>query len=229
MKAGWFRHAEPFLQECIIAHPDEARTGVSRPTIKKFLETKYGLSISASTVTNINRAIAQGSEKGIFTLPKGPSGKVKLVKTTSDKEKENTAPTVPKTKSTKKPVATAKKPANTKKLTPATDARAKKPSAATSTKRPATVKKTPKPATTKSTLKPTTATKLSTKPTAKPKKAPIVKKPVKASAPKKTSTKRAPVKKTLTGTSSNKPTKAAAPKVKASPKKVARKAPTKRT
>ncbi|KAF8590545.1 hypothetical protein K439DRAFT_98046 [Ramaria rubella] len=77
------------IKECITAHPSEARAGVSRPTIKKFLETKYGLDISAGTVTNINRAIAHGAEKGLFTLPKGPSGKVKLTpKARSDAGKE---------------------------------------------------------------------------------------------------------------------------------------------
>ncbi|KAF8507258.1 hypothetical protein JB92DRAFT_2587190, partial [Gautieria morchelliformis] len=77
------------IKECITAHPTDARGGVSRPTIKKFLETKYGLDISASTVTNINRAIAHGAEKGFFALPKGPSGKVKLApKARSDAGKE---------------------------------------------------------------------------------------------------------------------------------------------
>lgn len=37
----------------------------------RYVETKYGLNISASTVTNINRAIAHGAEKGLFSLPKG--------------------------------------------------------------------------------------------------------------------------------------------------------------
>jgi histone H1/5 len=73
---------------------------------QRFLETKYGLDISAGTVTNINRAIAHGFEKGYFALPKGllarrnqahfihivnlgPSGKVKLApKARSDAGKE---------------------------------------------------------------------------------------------------------------------------------------------
>lgn len=67
---------------------EEARIGVSRPTIKKcvmplfvsyylskppirYLEDKYKLEITAAVNTNINRAIISGEEKGVFTLPKG--------------------------------------------------------------------------------------------------------------------------------------------------------------
>jgi hypothetical protein len=32
------------------------------------------------TVSNINRAIINGEKKGVFVLPKGASGKVKLAK-----------------------------------------------------------------------------------------------------------------------------------------------------
>ncbi|KAG5354181.1 hypothetical protein C0989_003694 [Termitomyces sp. Mn162] len=77
------------LQECIIAHPDEARTGVSRPTIKKFVETKYHVTLDHATASQLNRAITSGSEKGTFVLPKGPSGKVKLApKARTDAAKE---------------------------------------------------------------------------------------------------------------------------------------------
>ncbi|KAF9065322.1 hypothetical protein BDP27DRAFT_1229161 [Rhodocollybia butyracea] len=66
------------IKECITAHPDDARTGVSRPTIKKFVESKYKIDVNASAASQLNRAITSGNEKGVFVLPKGPSGKVKL-------------------------------------------------------------------------------------------------------------------------------------------------------
>jgi histone H1/5 len=43
------------------------------------------------TVSNINRAIINGEKKGVFVLPKGASGKVKLAKGAShDKEVSHT-------------------------------------------------------------------------------------------------------------------------------------------
>ncbi|KAJ3937044.1 MAG: hypothetical protein NXY57DRAFT_884563 [Lentinula lateritia] len=84
------------IKECIVTHPEEARTGVSRPTIKKFIEIKYGIDVNASTASQLNRAITSGSEKGIFVLPKGPSGKVKLApKVRHDAAKEVGAPSEP--------------------------------------------------------------------------------------------------------------------------------------
>ncbi|TFY51468.1 hypothetical protein EVG20_g10989, partial [Dentipellis fragilis] len=66
------------IKECIIAHPDEARSGVSRPAIKKFVESTYHIEPNASTNSHLARAITIGVEKGTFVLPKGPAGKVKL-------------------------------------------------------------------------------------------------------------------------------------------------------
>ncbi|KAI0031497.1 hypothetical protein K488DRAFT_79030 [Vararia minispora EC-137] len=66
------------IKECIAANPDDARHGVSRPQIKKFVEEKYGLEIKASQITQLSKAIANGEGKGIFVLPKGPSGRVRL-------------------------------------------------------------------------------------------------------------------------------------------------------
>jgi hypothetical protein len=88
------------IKECIVSHPEEARAGVSRPTIKKFVEDKYRIEVNASTASQLNRAISSGSEKGVFTLPKGPSGKVKLAR--HDAAKENATPAA------KKPVVKAK-------------------------------------------------------------------------------------------------------------------------
>ncbi|KAF8507260.1 hypothetical protein JB92DRAFT_2961408 [Gautieria morchelliformis] len=62
------------IRECIADAGD--RTGVSRPTIKKYIEEKYKMEVTASVISNINRSIAYGAEKGTFVLPKGPSGKV---------------------------------------------------------------------------------------------------------------------------------------------------------
>lgn len=52
----------------------------------EFMESRYGLEMTSLTVANINRAILKGQEKGVFELPKGPSGKVKLAKAAEDKE-----------------------------------------------------------------------------------------------------------------------------------------------
>jgi histone H1/5 len=66
-------------QECIVAHPEDARAGVSRPTIKKWLSQKYKLDLSsASNVNNLSNAIKRGAETGALVLPKGIGGKVKL-------------------------------------------------------------------------------------------------------------------------------------------------------
>ncbi|KAG9318863.1 etoposide-induced protein 2.4-domain-containing protein [Chiua virens] len=64
--------------ECIAANPEESRQGVSRPHIKKYVEEQYNLQIGNAQNTQLARAIATGAEKGIFVLPKGPAGKVKL-------------------------------------------------------------------------------------------------------------------------------------------------------
>ncbi|KAJ7489888.1 hypothetical protein B0H11DRAFT_1044813 [Mycena galericulata] len=98
------------IKECIIDSDAPARQGVSRNTIKKYAEQKYGLS-SAANVSQLNRAILSGVEAGIFVQPKGPSGCVKLApKVRSDASKENSKPV---SKSTSKTAAlkTSKVPA----------------------------------------------------------------------------------------------------------------------
>jgi hypothetical protein len=86
------------MQECIVAHPSDARGGVSRPTIKKvsaltlisssdlrltfpskFIESKYHIEVDAANASHLNRAITTGSKKGIFTLPKGACRLIKRV------------------------------------------------------------------------------------------------------------------------------------------------------
>ncbi|KAG6866099.1 hypothetical protein C0991_008851 [Blastosporella zonata] len=108
------------VTECIVDNKEDARQGVSRATIKKYAEDKYQLESTAANIYQLNRAITTGAEAGIFTLPKGPSGKVKLAaktKAVAGGAKEKVA-------SVKKPVPAkkvlagkAKAPAPAKKAT----------------------------------------------------------------------------------------------------------------
>ncbi|KAJ3515146.1 hypothetical protein NMY22_g14525 [Coprinellus aureogranulatus] len=99
------------IKECIVSHKEEVRQGVSRATIKKFAQEKYGLDMeSGSNQYQFSRAISTGVEGGIFVLPKGPSGKVKLApkgKAASSASKENAKPAAAKAPATKKAVAKA--------------------------------------------------------------------------------------------------------------------------
>jgi hypothetical protein len=55
----------------------------------QFAEETYQLEVSGANLYQLNRAISSGASAGIFTLPKGPSGKVKLApkkKSASDDE-----------------------------------------------------------------------------------------------------------------------------------------------
>jgi len=115
------------IKECIVAHPEDARIGVSRPLIKKFVETKYHIDMNALAASQLSRAITTGSEKGIFVLPKGPSGKVKLApQVKAEVAKENAKPAA------KKPTITKPKAAPTKKAT--TSRRVAQPKATTTAK-----------------------------------------------------------------------------------------------
>lgn len=105
------------IKEAILAHPEEARGGLSRPLIKKFLHTKHPATskISEASFNNhISRAIKSGADKKTFTLPKGPSGKVKLSAAAKAAPKKKPAAKKP---ATKKP--TVKKTAAKKKTTTA--------------------------------------------------------------------------------------------------------------
>lgn len=126
------------VKECITAHPDEARHGVSRPTIKKFVETKYKIHPNQTSNSQLARAITHGAEKGIFVLPKGPSGKIKLPpKGSSPHEttKENTSA------GAKAPISSTKAStkASTKKVLPAKA----QPTSAAMKKKMAAAKATP--------------------------------------------------------------------------------------
>ncbi|KAF8232303.1 hypothetical protein L208DRAFT_938732 [Tricholoma matsutake] len=117
------------IKECIAANPDDARHGVSRPQIKKYVETEYKLEIGAAQNTQLSKALGTGTEKGIFVLPKGPSGRVKLAPKAKPADtsatKENKPAAKPKTTSVKHKAtktATAKavttKATTTKRLLP---------------------------------------------------------------------------------------------------------------
>ncbi|KAG9126374.1 hypothetical protein FRC07_003680 [Ceratobasidium sp. 392] len=179
--------------ECIAAYPEEARSGVSRPMIKKFLEEQYKIDITPSHITNINRAIARGAETNVFSLPKGPSGKVKLASKKATEAKENHAPTTVKKASataTKKPTTTTKRAAASKATTTkkapltaskpkaktATTTKAAAPKAKSATvSKSSTTKSSTKPATKAATAKSTTKAAPAKKPAAT-KKAPVAKK-----------------------------------------------------
>ncbi|KAG8807039.1 hypothetical protein FRC18_005775, partial [Serendipita sp. 400] len=114
---------EDIIRECIAEATGDVRDGVSRPTIKKFIETRYGLEMNGLTVSNINRAIINGEKKGVFLLPKGASGKVKLAKGVPT-DKENNAPS---TKSAQRRLAVAKNNAKKEKAAAKTTSKATAP------------------------------------------------------------------------------------------------------
>lgn len=88
-------HHPPWIDmitECITTTPEGTRHGVSRPVIKKFVDSKYHLEMNPLASGQLNRAIHHGADKGKFILPKGPSGKVKLAPRPTEAAKENAKP-----------------------------------------------------------------------------------------------------------------------------------------
>ncbi|OWZ52140.1 histone H1/5 [Cryptococcus neoformans Tu259-1] len=176
----------PFLamiQEAISNHPTDSKKGVSRVSIKKYLEDKYKLDMSAAgNTSNLNGAIKRAVEKNELALPGGPSGRVKLVAAAKPKAAE------------KKPAAkksAAAKPAEKKTTTKA----APKKAASATTKKATTAKPTAAKAKAAAPAKKTVAKSAATKKTAEKKtaapkkaKAPAAKK---AAAPKKAASKKA--------------------------------------
>jgi len=162
------------IVDCIVANRDgSARSGVSRSIIKKYAQETYKLEPTGPALYQLNRAIASGVEVGLFVLPKGPSGKVKLAPKVPKISNENT-----------KPPSTKKAPA----AKPATKVAAKPKTA-----KAAPVKKAaPKTA---SKTAPKTASKTASK--AAPKTAarkPVAKAATKAAATKKVVAKKAAAK-----------------------------------
>ncbi|KAG2199030.1 hypothetical protein INT46_010270 [Mucor plumbeus] len=131
----------PTYENMIIAAVSnlKERKGSSRPAIKKYVLANYKVSPGAHFDSQISGAIRRGVAKDVFSLPKGLSGTIKLVKpekkvkssTTSDKKtdakketsekKASSTTTTKKTESAKK---TTKSPVKkvVKKKTAATKA-----------------------------------------------------------------------------------------------------------
>ncbi|KAJ7273558.1 hypothetical protein B0H12DRAFT_498165 [Mycena haematopus] len=136
------------IKECIASHPEDARQGVSRPQIKKFVETKYKLSIGTAQNTQLSKALAAGSEKKIFVLPKGPSGRVKLapkVKPADASTKENKS-TKPKPAAKTAKTATKAAPKAASKKAPAKPTAAAKAKPKTAAAKPKAAAAKPKAA-----------------------------------------------------------------------------------
>lgn len=95
------------IKECIVLRKEDVRQGVSRNTIKKYAEEAYKLEVTGTNLYQLNHAISTGAEKGIFVLPKGPSGKVKLAPSKAGGSKENSKPPSAKVETVKKPVVKA--------------------------------------------------------------------------------------------------------------------------
>jgi histone H1/5 len=155
------------IKEAIVNHPEDARAGVSRTTIKKYAEETYKLDMtSASNLHQLNLALTRGAEKETFVFPKGPSGKVKLAPKrprVPAEAKENTQP--PKKSTATKKVAEKTKAAPAKK---ASASRSRSTEKAPTTKKPSAITKkvattTKKAATVKKPTKKTTSTKNDTK------------------------------------------------------------------
>ncbi|BGP04800.1 hypothetical protein JCM10049v2_000602 [Rhodotorula toruloides] len=56
----------------------DAHDGASRPLIKKFIISKFKLEDNATTDGRIATAIRRGNESGVFALPKGFGGKIRI-------------------------------------------------------------------------------------------------------------------------------------------------------
>lgn len=55
-----------------------AQTVTESSPMLQFIEETYELEMNNANISLLNRAITHGAEHGIFSLPKGISGKVKL-------------------------------------------------------------------------------------------------------------------------------------------------------
>ncbi|CAO0803580.1 unnamed protein product [Mucor circinelloides] len=101
------------------------RKGSSRPAIKKYILANYKVSPGAHFDSQISGAIRRGAAKDVFSLPKGLSGTVKLVKPvkkTSEKTAEKKTSASKKSESAKK---TSAKKVVKKKAAPVANATAK--------------------------------------------------------------------------------------------------------
>lgn len=171
---------EDMIIEAIISYGEEGRSGLGRPTLKKVILAKHpdtGKLPLSSFSTHLNSAIVRGKDKGVFLLPKGVSGKVKLAAKAKHAAATSAAP---------KKITAAKKAApsssSTKKAKSST-------SKAASAKKTA-IKKAPAKTTTKKTPVKKASAKTTTAKKTPAKKAPAKKAPAKkAATTKKTTTK----------------------------------------
>ena len=171
---------EDMIIEAIISYGEEGRSGLGRPTLKKVILAKHpdtGKLPLSSFSTHLNSAIVRGKDKGVFLLPKGVSGKVKLAAKAKHAAGTSAAP---------KKITAAKKAApsssSTKKAKSST-------SKAASAKKTA-IKKAPAKTTTKKTPVKKASAKTTTAKKTPAKKAPAKKAPAKkAATTKKTTTK----------------------------------------
>lgn len=176
---------EDMIIEAIISYGEEGRSGLGRPTLKKVILAKHpdtGKLPLSSFSTHLNSAIVRGKDKGVFLLPKGVSGKVKLAAKAKHAAATSAAP---------KKITAAKKAA------PASSSTKK---AKSSTSKAASAKKTAiKKAPAKTTTKKTPVKKASAR-TTTAKKTPAKKAPAKKAPAKKAAT----TKKTTTKSSASK-------------------------
>ncbi|KAF8892590.1 hypothetical protein BD779DRAFT_1509796 [Infundibulicybe gibba] len=122
------------ISECIVKNKDDVRTGVG-----------YGLDTSGGNIYQLNRAIASGVEGGLFVLPKGPSGKVKLApKAKSARKRCNSKPAPSKAPATKAKAVSKPAPATKSKAAAKPVSKSKPKPATTSKPAVAKAKATPK-------------------------------------------------------------------------------------
>ncbi|KAL1587089.1 hypothetical protein WHR41_04284 [Cladosporium halotolerans] len=202
---------QDMIKEAIINLKE--RNGSSRQALKKYVlvNNQLGNVKDAQFTSLFNRALAKGSDDGVFARPKGPSGPVKLAKPDPAKAAK---PAASKT-ATKKTTKTTKKEDDAAAPKKTTKATTKKAPAAKKASTKATTKATTK--TTKATTKKAPAAKANTSKKAAPKAAPAVEeeKPVVLT---KTKTGRV-----VKSAQPQKTKKAAAPKKAATTKKAAAK------
>lgn len=65
------------IKSCILHHTWEAQ-GVSRPVIKKYIQATYNITVDGNTAKDIGKALRDGVDDGVFDMPNGLNGKVKL-------------------------------------------------------------------------------------------------------------------------------------------------------
>ena len=171
---------EDMIIEAIISYGEEGRAGLGRPTLKKVILAKHpdtGKLPLSSFSTHLNSAIVRGKDKGVFLLPKGVSGKVKLAAKAKHAAGTSAAP---------KKITAAKKAAPASSSTKKTKSSTSKAASAKKT----AIKKAPAKTTTKKTPVKKASAKTTTAKKTPAKKAPAKKAPAKkAATTKKTTTK----------------------------------------